>query len=416
MPDDVAAPVAAAEAPAAETPQATPAAGDKPKAGSPELARWHARRAQAVLAKEQDGTAEPPAGAPPKDPKTGRFQKRAKTTAGEPGSAGAHNPGVSGATPEPATKPKPAERDEGAIPDSLAAVRRLASEGKLEEAFKRAFGRTPDELLNSKSWAAFRAESKKVRTEAETKLRESQTKEQQLRQLQQELSAEFKPLHDARKALQAGDLDEAFKLFAGTDFNTFSRNYLRQSTGPNVGKDPAFLELQKEIRAMREENQQLRQREQEQQKQQTQEQARKQYMDNMVATLEASDDPRISRAAKRHAFQQKVLQIQREHYDAASDWTIPHIEAAQLAIEALENEYGEWGEVFGGSSSRPEPRGETRTPPARAATPARQTPSRVTTLSQKEAAEAATQPKLKGQALIDKYARIARANLVNGAG
>jgi len=123
----------------------------------------------------------------------------------------------------------------------------------------------------------------------------------------------------------------------------------------------------------------------------------------MVRELEASDDPRIARAAKRQAFQKKVLEIQQEHYDPTSDWTIPHIEAAQLAIEALENEYGAWGEVFGGSSSRPEPRGESRTQPARAATPAKPTARAVTTLSQKEAAEAATQPKLKGKDLIAKY-------------
>jgi hypothetical protein len=163
------------------------------------------------------------------------------------------------------------------------------------------------------------------------------------------------------------------------------------------------LELRKQLDDTRREIQEFRQREQEQAKSTAQERAQREFVGNMVRELEASDDPRIARAAGRKAFQRKVLEIEQEHYDPATDWTIPHAEAAQLAIEALADEYGEWGDVFGGASPKPEPRGETRTQPARAATPARQTARAVTTLSQKEAAEAATEPKLRGKALLDKW-------------
>lgn len=414
-PDDVAAPAPAA--PSQDNP--APAPADKPKPGTPELARWHGQRAQAILAKEaeQSAESESPAGTPPKDPKTGRFLKQAKQkTRADAGPGEAHNLAESGATPEPATKEaKPKPREEGQVPDSIAAIRRLANEGKWEEAFTRAFGRVPGDDLGGKGWGAWRAEAKRVKTEVEGKLRHVEQREGQLRQIHAELSAEFKPMADARKALQEGDLDKAFQLFAGTDFNTFSRNYLRQSTGPNVGKDPAVLELRKENQELRQMMQQFIGQQQETTKQQQQERARREYLDGMVAALSASDDQRIANAAKSQAFQRKVIEIQRLHYDETTDETLSHAEAAQLALDALDREREE---IFGSSAPQPEPRGQSRTPPARAATPARQTARAVTTLSQKEAAEAATEPKLKGKALVEKYVRLANAQMLkqNGIG
>ena len=413
MSDEVAAPTAApaaAPSPAESAPQAPSPQGEKPKSGTPELARWHAQRAQAVLAKESAEQASSPAepqAAPERDPRTGKFLKQPKAKAAE-------------VKTEPEAKSEPREpkpaKEEGQIPDSVARLRRLVADGKTEQALS-AIGLSP-EGLNGKNWGAWRAEAKRIRSEADGKLRDVEQREARLSQVHQDLMAEFKPLHDAKKALAAGDLDEAFKLFAGTDFNTFSRNYLRQSTSPNVGKDPAVLALQKRLEQMEQENRDYRQREQQASQQQAQERKQREYLDNMVRDLESSDDPRISRAANRPAFQRKVFQIQQEHYDPATDWTIPTLEAAQLAIDSLASEYGEWSDVFGGSSSRPEPRGESRTAPARAATPARPTARAVTTLSQKEAAEAATEPKLKGKALIAKYVAQANAAMykANGIG
>jgi hypothetical protein len=294
-------------------------------------------------------------------------------------------------------------------------VRRLWNEGKFDEAFQRAFGRIPEEQLNSKGWAAWRAESKKQRAEVQAKVSEVERQKAELRDIHGRLMAEYQTMHDARKALQDGDLDAAFQKFAGVDFNTFSRNHLRQSTAPSVGKDPAFQALQRELAEVRRENQEHRQRMQEQASQAQKERAQREYVADMIDTLEASDDQRIVKAARRPKFQQKIIEIQQQHWDPTTEWTLPHEEAAQMALQELESE---WGEVFGGSASRPEPRGESRTQPARAATPAKPTARAVTTLSQKEAAEAATQPKLKGKALVEKYVAQANAMLLkqNGIG
>ncbi len=394
--------------PAVETP-AAPAPSEKPKAGTPELARWHGARAQVQVNSEiaaSEGT-EPAAdtgATPPKDPVTGRFLKGAKKT--KTVDAAPVDPTTQPKTTAPTPKPK---ADDSKIPDSLAAVRRLVAEGKIEEAFTRAFGKVPEELLNSKAWDSWRHENKRIKAQVAQEREAVQRQSAQLQQIHQELSREFAPLHAGREAFKAGDYDEAFRQWTGEDLNAFQRKALRQMTNPGVGKDPAVLELRQQNQALQRQLQEFIQGQSEAQKQAEIQRRSNDYRNNMVASLEQSDDPDISSAAKNPKFQQRVWEVLAAHYDRASDATIPFAEAAELARDQILAEQRELGGVFGGSSPAPVPSGKSGTAPARAATPARPTAHAVTTLSQNGAAEAAAQPKLKGQALLDEYKRRAAA-------
>ncbi len=403
MADEV---VAAPEAPAVEAPAAPSA---KPKAGSAELARWHGNRAQAQVIKETAEAAagvEPtdPAGTPPKDPVTGRFLKGAKKT--KTAAAATVDPTQPNAAAPVAAKPK---ADDSKIPDSLAAVRRLVAEGKMEEAFTRAFGKVPEELLNSKAWDSWRHENKKIKAQVAQEREAVQRQANQLQQIHQELSREFAPLHAGREAFKAGDYDEAFRQWTGEDLNAFQRKALRQMTNPGVGKDPAVLELRSENQRLQKQLQDFIQGQTEQQKRAEVERRANDYRASMVASLESSDDPDISSAAKNPKFQQRVWDVLSAHYDRASDSTLPFAEAAELAKDQILAEQQELGGVFGGHASQPVHSGKSVTAPARAATPARPTARAVTTLSQNGAAEAAAQPKLKGKELLDEYKRRAAA-------
>ncbi len=397
MADEVVAPVAPAE-------PAAPA--EKPKAGTAELARWHGARAQVTVNQEtleaEAGTQPAdPAGMPPKDPVTGKFLKRGQKT--KTVAAASTVP-----TAEPnATAPVAAKSkaDDSKVPDSLAAIRRIAAEGNVVGAVERALGKPLADLVTSKAFDALRHETKRAREIVANEQAAVQRQSQQIQQIHQELSREFAPYAAGKKAFEAGDFDEAFRQWTGEDLNAFQRKALRQMTNPGVGKDPAVLELRSENQRLQKQLSDFIQGQTEQQKQADIQRRANDYRNSMLSSLENSDDPAISSAAKNPKFQARVWQTLADHYDARSDSTIPFAEAAELARDAILAEQQELGGVFGGPASAPVPSGQPRTLPARAATPARPTANPVTTLSQNGAAEASAQPKLRGQALLDEYKR-----------
>ncbi len=395
MADEVVAAPVVADAPVVEPAPVDP--GEKPKSGTPELARWHAKRATAELAKADGQEPAETTGMPPKDPVTGKFLKRGQKT--KTVDAAPVDP-TQPKTTAPVAKPK---ADDSKIPDSLAAVRRMASEGNVIGAVERALGKPLADLVTSKAFDALRHETKTARAKVAEEREAVQRQSAQLQQIHQELSREFAPLHAGREAFKAGDYDAAFMHWTGEDLNAFQRKALRQMTNPGVGKDPAVIQLQQQNQALQRQLQEFIQGQSEAQKQADIQRRASDYRNSMLASLEQSDDPDISAAAKNPKFQARVWQVLADHYDARSDATIPFAEAAELARDAILAEQQELGGVFGGHASAPVPSGQPRTPPARAATPARPTARAVTTLSQSEAAEAAAAPKLKGRALLDKY-------------
>jgi hypothetical protein len=110
--------------------------------------------------------------------------------------------------------------------------------------------------------------------------------------------------------------------------------------------------------------------------------------------------------------------IQAQHYDEASDSTLPALEAAELALEKLEEEHSEWAKVFGGvsaPSNEPATLARNQATPGPGGTQARRAAKAVTSLNPAEAAEAAPSTKLKGKDLIEYYARKAKVEeLRNG--
>lgn len=431
MPPDApaaaAAPTDAAPAPGGASPP--PAA---PKERGAALIRKHVEaheKARAEQAAKELGPEPGEKGAPGRDPETGKFLPAAakakakarpkvddKSLRADVGPDEPHKPVEPGATPGPATKAEPAETEKpGPSADSKA--RRLVREGKIAEAMQ-TIGLDPSKLESPK-WAAWRKNNEQQARAIADSRAEVERSRAEMQSTARELVTSLQPFIKAKAAFDSEDYEEAFQLAFGIDLNSFQRKALGKLASPGVGKDPVIAELRKEISELKTQRQQEREQLTRAQQEQAVRENQQRYWANLTSELQGSDDPRISKAAERQQFVRAVFDIQRQHYDRDTDSTLPAHEAAELAIERIEAEYSEWGQVFGGASaSSDETATRARIPAATgpSGTSARKTAKAVTTLNPSEAAEAAPATKLKGKALIEKYARMALANQVRANG
>ncbi len=341
---------------------------------------------------------------PAKDPKTGKFLKAGQKPAAKAASATetADKPADAQAAPV-------AKKTEPEATGSLGKARRLVAEGKVNEALD-LIGLKPDKI-DHKAWKQWRINNEAVASAVKAQRDEVESGKAELDRVARQLSAEFKPLSDGKKAYEAGDYEEAFRLWTGEDLNSFQRKALQRMSNPGIDKDPAFTAIRSENAELRKQLTDFITQQQEAQKTQSLEQRRQERWQGMVEALKNSDDERIVTAADKGAFQKRVWQVLGRHYDEATDSTLPDTEAAEIAFEELTREYEEQGQIFGGKPAdvvRDRVASNPATPD-QGRNPARRPARAATSLSTSEAAEAAPDRKLRGKALLDSFIRRAQS-------
>jgi hypothetical protein len=310
---------------------------------------------------------------------------------------------------EPAEKtdePAAAKPKEGEEPDAdraaggLARARKLFAKGDVAEAVKLAFGVDPEDLkLNSKQWDAVKEKLSKTKNEA----REAEARGQQAMAQAQQMVQRFVPLAQAAQAYAQGDYETFVRLATGDDFTTFQRKLIAQAAQT---KDPAaearIARLEQTIAQRDAENARLQQMTAQQQ----QAQAVRKHVSELASELKDCGDPRFEAAAGKQLFLDKVLEIQREHWNKRDQTTLPPLEAAELAWEEL---YGDLLEVRterGGVRGSPERGGQNHGTPGRSGpNSARVTAKAGTNLRHSQAAEAAPEDDLEGDELMQHFIR-----------
>ena len=293
---------------------------------------------------------------------------------------------------EPArAKPKEGEESKG----GAGLARRLYSEGRLPEAFKVAFGVDIEEseTLPTKAWKEVGKLHKGIKAEA----REAEQRgAQQLQQAQQLVQA-YIPLAQAKVAYEQGDYETFVRLATGDDFTTFQRKLIAQVAQT---KDPAAEARIAQLEARERAREAAFTRMQQAAADQRQEQAVQQHVAGIASELKECGDPRLEAAATKKAFLDKVLDIQREHWDKHTRTTLPPTEAGELAWEEL---YGDLLEV------RTE-RGGARGLPERGGVPREGVRVKASTnLRHSQAAEAAPEDDLEGDELLQHFIRKAQS-------
>lgn len=312
---------------------------------------------------------------PPKGP-DGKFLPRAKATDAP------HPVDDDTSTDDLDLTPPPQPEEQPATPASLDEVRSLFSAGKMPEALE-ALGLDPAQYAaNSKSFAALRHEKQKLEKRAAQANAQIAAKEQQLESKAQSLLEQVRPLYEAKQALESGDLDTFIKL--ATNGECDAAEFSRRLIFSKHSKDPHTERVERELRELRKQLEEKEQRERQQQEQMTQAQQREAYLAQMQDELTGSSDPRISKAATKPAFLQRVLAIQEEHYDPRARITLPFAQAADLALEQIYSEqFSNWSDVFE-TGSGPSPAVTVQGSP----TPVKQGARAPRTLKQNQAAEA----------------------------
>lgn len=352
------------------------------------LAAQIAKASKAIEASEPDdgatpANASPPAPAvPPKDAK-GRFVKQGKAKATE-------------TTKEPAAPAEePAKEEPEPEPAAAESPRALLKAGKIEEAFKAAFGDDVDPkqyAISSKNFAALRNEVKKHREKFAER-------EQRLEAKASELLQKFEPFAEAQRCYEAGDYAGMVKAITRgeVDASEFNRRLLHSQ----YSKDPQVEKLERELREYRQAEERRRADEATAAEQRRAEQARAEYVEQLKSELESHEDTRIAKAAKRGAFVRSVYKILEEHYDPHSGTTLPTHEAAEMALEQIYSAHSEWAEVFGaGQPQSPAIPVQGGSSPERQAVAAKPPPR---SLRSSEAAEAAPRRTLSRDELFAKY-------------
>lgn len=278
----------------------------------------------------------------------------------------------------------------GFRPLSKQRLREMIDAGDVDGAFEAAFGQKPSDFgINSKRWEEWRKANKRTKqglAEYHQKLSGAAT----------QLTQEFKPLIEARKLAEAGDAAGAIKAAFGWDASEFNKLLIRSMHG-QAQRDPAVDKLERELQAMRAERQQERDQYQAQLQQQELAKQQADYKKTITGEIAESGDPQLERFAKKPNFIEHVLTILRQHYDHGSRTTIPVVEAADMARQAILDEFGD---VFGESRDADESAASVRggSIPAKAAgKPAK-------TLSQRGAAEASAPLKNGKQMSADELA------------
>lgn len=314
----------------------------------------------------------------PRD-KSGKFQKGAKEPAAE---------AVAG---EPTETQIETAADATPSAETIDRIQKLVNDGKIPEAL-RAIGLDVDGL-NGKQWEAMRKETSKAQAKLEARKTEINQRYQQVEQWAGQLEQRYQRYAVAEQALAAGDL-EGFARAHGTSFDELNRKAIQQLST----KDPRVAELEARLNREAQQRQELEQK-------QHQAVAWQRNVQVTQQNLAALKDPRVSAAmAEDPQFPAAVT----AHILQRNDPELTFEEAARDILNAVAAQYQRMQKIFGGAQAAPtvgSGQSASREEPSRRVSPVKPK----TSLSSRGAAEAHAETPLRGQALLDKYTRIAAA-------
>jgi hypothetical protein len=264
-------------------------------------------------------------------------------------------------------------------PLSKQRLQAMLDSGDLDGAFEAAFGKKPSDFnINSKRWAEWRQVN-------QAKKRQLNDYHQQLQGAAQQLRQDFAPFIQAKQLAEKGDLAGAIQSAFGLDVSEFNKKLIRSLHG-EASSDPKVEKLEKELAAMRAERQQELERQQQAQREQQLAQQREAYKKTIASEIAESGDAQLARFAKKPNFVEHVLTILRQNYDRETDTSIPIVEAADMARQAILDEFGDvFGEPRDADDSAESVRGGS--------IPAKAVVKTTKTLSQRGAAEASAPSK-----------------------
>lgn len=317
--------------------------------------------------------------------------------------------------PEPKAKAEPtestpeeAEADKGSAADAepsepsaatLARARELYRKGDLDAALELALGVKPDALrINSARWADFR----KAQTEAK---RQDQARQQRLEAAARQLEEQYGPLVEAKRAYEAEEYEQAFRLAFGDDVNAFQRKLL----GKFHGKNPEVEALKRELRERDEREARARQETAEREAQAEADRAYREEFAKLQSALTSLPDSELAELSRQTGFVQRVVQVLQQHYDPETNTSLPVAEAAGIVRDEILERFAP---VFTRrTGALPESPDRAGTKPARQATSVAQ-PS----LSQR-GAQGVSEPgaPLSDGELVKKYTRLHAAKLGKAA-
>lgn len=306
------------------------------------------------------------------------------------------------------TAPKPGVRPEGKPAAKPAAANDGAAQetalSQLHELAKKHGFIVEDAKVLPRERHAFREERRAARQKLEQERAQFlQERENILNQIRGEGSSVIA----AKRALDAGDFDGFAKALGAADWNEINSRVINQFADPNYRK---LQELERREREREAQAQKQREEQTRLQAAQEEARARAEYQQQLAASMAESEDPFVAAMHDDPAFVAAVFNIQRDHWDGAE--TISVEEAVRLKprnggsplIEQLRTLYSKLSKagVFNDGDASP-PAAERRETGTRdAQRPAKKSPP--TTISQKDASEAASPRTFKSEADFMRYA------------
>lgn len=235
------------------------------------------------------------------------------------------------AEPDAAGEPEPEKPRRGM------SAKQLLEAGDIEGAFMEAFGKKPGDFqITSARWEEFR----KVQQREKQKLAQ---RTQQVNDLIERASKDARsllPFREAKQLYESGDYEGALRHAFGASFDDFQRGLLKQYHG----KNPEVEAIRSEWEREKQERLRERQEYQAQRERQQLEQQERQFVEHMTTTIAGSDDAQLAALSRKPVFIRRVYALMQEHYDSATDTTLPVLEAADMARRELVDHFGD---VFG---------------------------------------------------------------------
>lgn len=297
---------------------------------------------------------------------------------------------------EPA-KPEPEKKSTEALDRDTAKAKELVKAGDLHGAMK-AIGVDPTKL--GEAWTKQKRYFDNVATRVLEVQKQTEAKEQEVREIAEKLVKEHEGYAEARKLYSEGDYEAAFERAFGEPMHEFQKKAFAKMHNPGVANDPAVAALRAEVASLKKEKEEEARRALETENVRSIETKRSEYKKSLAGELAALDDAAIAAGAEDPDFVSEVFEEQRKHYDPRSDQTLSAQEAAEAVIEryraAAERAKRFSGQPVASPAGNPNPLGKSAP-----------STTKPTSLSAKEASEAAAPQKLKGRELLEHYARIA---------
>lgn len=238
---------------------------------------------------------------------------------------------------EPDAAADAAEEPEREKPRRGMSAKQLLEAGDIEGAFMEAFGKKPGDFqITSARWEEFR----RVQQREKQKLAQ---RTQQVNDLIERASKDARsllPFREAKQLYESGDYEGALRHAFGASFDDFQRGLLKQYHGRN----PEVEALKAELERDRQERLRERQEYQAQRERQQLEQQERQFVESLTSTIAGSDDGQLAALSRKPVFIRRVYALMQEHYDSATDTTLPVLEAADMARRELVDHFGD---VFG---------------------------------------------------------------------